>query len=94
MLYRHGLRESELCNLCYNQHLSLDTAQLWINRLKRGLSTWHPIKGDELRAIRAYLRTRTGKTSLNLPWLFVSERSGQLGRHSIIRLVRDMWRSA
>jgi len=38
---------------------------------KGSLSVEHPIAGDELRAIKRYLATRTDK----LPWLFVSERA-------------------
>jgi hypothetical protein len=45
-------------------------------RQKGSLSVEQPIAGDELRAIKRYLATRTG----SLPWLFVSERGTQLTR--------------
>ena len=38
--------------------------------MKGGLSTEHPLSGNELRAIKRYLNSRID----NLPWLFVSER--------------------
>ena len=56
MLYRHGLRESELCNLRLSQ-LDLDTSHIFIKRLKGGVDMNHPIPGDELRLIRRYLQT-------------------------------------
>lgn len=79
MLYRHGLRETEAVNLRL-QDVQLESARIWIRRVKGGLSTEHPIEGDELRLLRRYLRTR----NLNLPWLFVSERGGPMSRHSVI----------
>ena len=83
MLYRHGLRESELC-LLKRSALDLDSSRVWITRIKNGLSTHHPIEGDELRMLRRYLKTRTDK----MPWLFVSERLTPLTRHQIIYIVK------
>jgi integrase len=59
--------------------LDLETARIWIDRLKGGLSRHHPIDGEELRAIRRYLRIRDSR----LPWLFVSERGGQFTRQGV-----------
>src|SRR3974377_873874 len=75
MLYRHGLRVSEAITLRRDQ-VNLAHARLWVERLKNSLSVEHPIAGDELRAIKRYLATRTDK----LPWLFVSERGPPLPR--------------
>ncbi len=69
MLFQHGLRESEL-RLIRRESLKLDRAQIWIERVKGGRSSYHPIAGDELRLLRKYLRNRTD----DLPWLFISER--------------------
>ena len=80
LMYRHGLRETELCRLTVSC-LDLDSARLWVERLKGSLSTHHPIEGDELRAIRRWLRVRDSR----LPWLFVTERGGSsLDRESTI----------
>jgi type 1 fimbriae regulatory protein FimB len=73
LTYRHrparqrsnGLRRDEV---------DLDHARLWIRRLKRGLEVEHPIAGDEPRAIKRYLASRTDA----LPWLFISERGQPL----------------
>ncbi len=78
VMYRHGYRVSELCETRLSD-LSLQTARLWVRRLKGGLSTEHPVSGDEMRAIKRYLATR----DLNLPWLFTSERGSPLTRQAI-----------
>lgn len=70
MMFRHGLRVSETVGLRRDE-LDLDRARLWVRRLKGGLSVEQPIAGDELRAVKRHLATRTDA----LPWLFTSERS-------------------
>ena len=82
MMYRHGLRVSEVIAVRLND-LSLQQSRLWVRRLKNGLSVEHPIPGDELRAIKRYLRRRESQ----LPWLFLSERRQPLTRQSVSYLV-------
>lgn len=83
LMYRHGLRETELCRLTVSA-LDLASARVWIERLKGSLSTHHPLAGDELRSIRRYLRIRQSR----LPWLFVTEREGPFTRQGVYYLVR------
>jgi integrase len=83
LMYRHGLRETGLCRLAVSA-LDLESARIWVDRLKGSLSTHHPIDGDELQAIRRYLRIRDSR----LPWLFVTEREGQFTRQGVYYLVR------
>ena len=64
--------------------LDIKRSRLWVERLKGSLSVEHPIAGDELRAIKRYLATRTD----NLPWLFVSARQAQLTRQAVNYTVR------
>src|SRR4051795_3921712 len=78
MTYRHVLRVSEAIGL-RRDDVDLDQARLWVRRLKNGLAVEQPITGDELRAIKRYLATRSDR----LPWLFVSERSQPLTRQSV-----------
>jgi site-specific recombinase XerD len=73
MAYRHGFRVSELIDLRMDE-VHLDMARLDIRRLKKGLSGHHPIEGDELRAIRAWLKERTVHKFSGSPNLFLSER--------------------
>src|SRR5262245_45428877 len=48
-------------------------------------STEHPVRGDELRAIKRYLATRDDR----LPWLFVSERGQQMVRQTVNHILRE-----
>jgi type 1 fimbriae regulatory protein FimB len=82
MMYRHGLRVSEAISLRRDK-VDLAHARVWVERLKSSLSVEHPIAGDELRAIKRYLATRTDK----LPWLFVSERGQPMTRQAVNYLV-------
>ena len=84
MMYRHGLRVSEVIGLRRDE-VDLDHARLWVRRLKCGLNTEHPITGDELRAIKRYLATRRDA----LPWLFISERSQPLTRQTVNYLIAE-----
>jgi integrase len=65
MMYRHGLRVTEAIKLRLDA-LNLKQSSLWVKRIKNSLSTQQPIPGDELRAIKRYLATRSDR----LPWLF------------------------
>jgi type 1 fimbriae regulatory protein FimB len=81
LMFRHGLRVSEACGLKLDQ-VDTESRVLHVARLKRGLSTTQPLRGDELRAISAWLKERarmkpTGKTS------FVSEQRKPLHRSTV-----------
>src|SRR5438874_2268545 len=64
-------------------HVNLQQARVWVQRVKNGLSVEHPIAGDELRAIKRYLSSRKDR----LPWMFLSERGQPLSRKSVFYLV-------
>src|SRR5262249_28739899 len=68
--YRHGLRASEVCDLQWQQ-IELSEGRLHVHRVKNGIPSVHPIRGDEMRALR----------KLRLPqeaYVFVSERGGPI----------------
>ncbi|MCL1064271.1 tyrosine-type recombinase/integrase [Shewanella benthica] len=83
MMYRHGLRVSEAISL-KRSDINLAQSRLWVKRLKNGLSVEQPIDGEELRAIKRYLSSRTDM----LPWLFISERQQALTRQSINYMIK------
>src|SRR5215472_14449083 len=47
--YRHGLRASEVCDLQWQQ-IELSEGRLHVHRVKSGIPSVHPIRGDEMRA--------------------------------------------
>src|SRR6516164_1659137 len=53
--YRHGLRASEVCDLQWQQ-IELSEGRLHVHRVKNGISSVHPIRGDEMRALRKLRR--------------------------------------
>lgn len=80
--FRHGLRVSELTSVRIAD-IDLDAGRIWVNRQKAGLSTTQPLLGDELRALRGYMRTRKD----HLPWLFLSSQGGQMTRQNVNYLI-------
>ena len=69
--YRHGLRAGELCDLQWHQ-VELDAGRLHVRRSKRGTPSVHPLRGDEIRALRRLKREQSPS-----PHVFVSERGGR-----------------
>jgi type 1 fimbriae regulatory protein FimB len=64
LMFRHGLRVSEACGLRLSQ-IDTESRVIHCPRLKRGIPTTQPLRPDELRAIKAWLKRRgtaTGPT--------------------------------
>jgi type 1 fimbriae regulatory protein FimB len=78
LMFRHGLRVSEACGLRLSQ-VDTDSRVLHVARLQKGLSTTHPLRGDEIRVIKAWLAERA-KMKPEIDAFFVSERRGPLSR--------------
>ena len=83
MRYRHGLRVTVTTKVRLDA-LTLKQSILWVKRIKNSLSTQQPITGDELRAIKRYLATRSDR----LPWLFVSERGHEMTRQAVNYIIK------
>ena len=81
--YRHGLRASELCDLQWHQ-IELDAGRMHVRRAKNGTPSVHPIRGDEIRALRQ-LR-RENPTS----HVFVTERGGPFTTVGFLHLVKRL----
>ena len=86
--YRHGLRASEVCDLRWEQ-IDWNSATLHVRRVKSGKPSTHPIRGDELRALRK-LQRETQKS----PFVFVSERGGPFTTDSFNWMVKRVARKA
>src|SRR5262249_41127508 len=88
--YRHGLRASEVCDLQWQQQIELAEGHLHVHRVKNGISSVHPIRGDEMRALRK-LRRDYPKDA----YVFVSERGGPIspiGFHRLIQRIGEGFR--
>jgi type 1 fimbriae regulatory protein FimB len=73
LAYRHGLRVSELVNMRIAD-VDLNSGRLFVRRCKGSLSTSQPLDGDEIRALRAWLRQRINAPCCNSSLFFMSER--------------------
>jgi type 1 fimbriae regulatory protein FimB/type 1 fimbriae regulatory protein FimE len=79
--FRHGLRASELCDLRWDQ-VEFGAAVLHVRRVKNGTPSTHPLRGDELRALR-----RLQRESQSSPFVFVSERGSPFTTAGFARMV-------
>ncbi len=89
LAFRHGLRVTELVDM-RRDALELKSGRIWVARLKNGLSTSQPLQGDELRALKAYLRSRKD----GLPWLFTSSQGVQMTRQNVNYLIGEAGKRA
>ena len=80
--YRHGLRASELVDLRWDQ-IDFASAALAVRRTKRGSPSTHPIRGDELRALRRLQREQDPKS----PFVFTSERASPFTTAGFARMI-------
>jgi len=92
MAYRHGLRVSEITEMRLDQ-IELGSARFFTRRMKNGIDTTHVIEGDELRAIRAWLRLRSIHKMAQSDLVFLSNR-GPMTRQAVNYLVAVIGRKA
>jgi type 1 fimbriae regulatory protein FimB/type 1 fimbriae regulatory protein FimE len=87
--YRHGLRASELIALRLDQ-IDLKAGTVHVSRIKHGKESTHPLRGPELRALRAWKREQGDAT----PYVFTSLRGGPMTRRTVHHLVATTARAA
>jgi hypothetical protein len=68
LAFRHGFRAAELVALEWPQ-MDFAAATLHVRRVKKGTPATHPLRGDELRALRKLQRESAAS-----PFVFTSER--------------------
>jgi integrase len=64
--YRHGLRAAELCDLQWSQ-VELGAGRLHVRRVKSGTPSVHPLRGDEIRALRRLQREQAASPQSSRP---------------------------
>jgi type 1 fimbriae regulatory protein FimB len=93
LMVRHGLRASEACELKLSD-VHLQEKNLYVNRLKKGISTTHPLYNGEVKAIKDWLAKRQEMTLDPSGTLFISEQCRPLSRSMVHRLVQRYARAA
>ena len=86
--FRHGLRVSELVALRWDM-VDLKQGLMHVSRLKNGVTSTHPIRGPEIRALR-----RLQRDYPDTPYLFVTERKGPLTTSAVRKIVARAGQSA
>ena len=81
--FRHGLRASEICDLDWSQVEFGRSASLHVRRAKNGKPSVHPLRGDEIRALRElrWLFPDSG-------FVFATERGGPFTPDAVNRLIK------
>jgi integrase len=80
--YRHGLRACELVDLRWSD-MDFTAATMHVRRAKNGKPTTHPLRGDELRALRKLQREQTPTS----PFVFTSERGSPFSTAGFAKMV-------
>jgi len=88
VMYRHGLRVSELVALRWDQ-VDLDAGLIHINRRKNGTPSTHPLGGAEIRALRKLKRDYPATQ-----YVFVTERKGPMTDSVVRKLIARAGREA
>lgn len=81
--YRHGLRASEVCDLEWSQVEWGRAATLHVRRAKNGKPSAHPLRGDEIRALRELQRQFPDSA-----FVFATERGGPFTPDAVNRLIK------
>lgn len=81
MMFRHGLRVSELIGLRWDM-IDLKQGLLHVTRLKNGTPSVHPLRGPEIRGLR-----RLQRDYPESPYVFVTERKGPLTTATVRKIV-------
>jgi integrase len=87
--FRHSFRASEIIELEWSD-IDFNAAEMHVERRKRGRSPRHPIRGDELRALRRLHKEQDSKSA----FVFVSERGAPFTRDGFNWMVKRAGKKA
>jgi type 1 fimbriae regulatory protein FimB/type 1 fimbriae regulatory protein FimE len=83
IVFRHGLRAIEICDLEWSQVEFSRSPSLHVRRAKNGKPSVHPLRGDEVRALKE-LRRQFPDSG----FVFATEREGPFTTDAVNRLVK------
>ena len=83
--YKHGLRAVEVCDLEWSQVEFGRSATLHVRRVKNGKPSTHPLRGDEIRALRELRRQYPDSA-----FVFTTERGGPFTTDAVNRLIKRL----
>jgi integrase len=81
--FRHGLRAAEICDLEWSQVEFGRSASVHVRRVKNGKPSVHPLRGEEIRALRE-LRRQFPESG----FVFATERGGPFTPDAVNRLIK------
>ena len=81
--FRHGLRAAEICDLEWSQVEFGRSASLHVRRVKNGKPSVHPLRGEEIRALRDLRRQFPDNG-----FVFTTERGGPFTPDAVNRLIK------
>jgi type 1 fimbriae regulatory protein FimB/type 1 fimbriae regulatory protein FimE len=85
MIFRHGLRVSETCDLRWDD-LDLPKRQIMVRRLKGSTDSTHYLERDEVNGLKLLARQQQVKGKAQA-YVFVNERGEPFGRMGIARMI-------
>jgi integrase/recombinase XerD len=89
LAYHHGLRASEV-SLLQRDDIHEKQGRIYIPRVKGSIAKIYPLQPEDLRLVRAYLRTREDDS----PYLFITSRGIPLERRSYWDLMQKYGQGA
>jgi type 1 fimbriae regulatory protein FimB/type 1 fimbriae regulatory protein FimE len=92
LIYRHGLRVSEACDLRWDD-IDLPKRTITIRRLKGSQDSSHYLERDEVSGLKA-LQRLSAVQGCGSSYLFVNERGQPFGRMGIARMVERAGKAA
>ena len=89
LIYRHGLRVSEACDLRWDD-IDLPKRTIAVRRLKRSTDSVHYLERDELAGLKRLQREQEPKSA----YVFTNERCQPFGRMGIGRMIERAGKAA